>query len=537
MAPTTLTIGMATHRDFDGVYFTVNALRLYHAGVLPRCELVIVDNDPDGPQAEQLRGFCAHLEARRAGWPQPFAVQYIPFRTAIGTAAPRDHVFRVAQGDAVMVLDSHVNLWPGALAKLLDWYDTHPDSRDLVQGPLVYDDLATVSTHFADVWRDGMWGTWDTDPRGVDPDAEPFEIPAQGLGLFSCRKDAWLGFNPHFREFGGEEWYIHEKFRQAGRRCLCLPFLRWVHRFSAPSGGRAYQFTVMGKVRNYILGLQELGLSLDRLRKHYVNGLNEDPQDPVNRDAHLTEEQFAALVRDPVRHPVQLDSDSRESGSSETNGQRLSNGQATRLEDLYRRAAATPSDINEHCGTLRELASQCETVVEFGMRHGVSTVALLAGQPRHLISVDLHSDPIVDVLSAHAGTTSFEFRLGSSLAIDIPNCDLLFIDTRHTEAQLWGELSHHAGRVRRWIALHDTEVYGEFGEDGEPGLLPALARFLQDHNGWRPVYHSRRNHGFTVISCEPDASSPWLNSDPIPTCLVTIPAATASVPSDPLDRG
>jgi len=21
----------------------------------------------------------------------------------------------------------------------------------------------------------------------------------------------WLGFNPHFREFGGEEWYIHEK--------------------------------------------------------------------------------------------------------------------------------------------------------------------------------------------------------------------------------------------------------------------------------------------------------------------------------------
>src|SRR5919197_369876 len=111
--------------------------------------------------------------------------------------------------------------------RLYAFYRDNPDCEDLLQGPLVYDDLENISTHFDPVWRGQMWGIWATDPRGRDPDGEPFEIPMQGMGAFSCRKSAWLGFNPRFRGFGGEEGYIHEKFRQAGRRTLCLPWLRW----------------------------------------------------------------------------------------------------------------------------------------------------------------------------------------------------------------------------------------------------------------------------------------------------------------------
>jgi hypothetical protein len=73
-------------------------------------------------------------------------------------------------------------------------------------------------------------------PLGLNQDDPPFEIPAQGLGLFTCRKDAWLGFNPAFRGFGGEEGYIHTKYRQAGHRCLNLPFLGWMHRFGRVGG-------------------------------------------------------------------------------------------------------------------------------------------------------------------------------------------------------------------------------------------------------------------------------------------------------------
>ena len=67
-------------------------------------------------------------------------------------------------------------------------------------------------------------------------DGEPFEIPMQGLGVFACRKRAWPGFNAAFHGYGGEEGYLHEKFRRTGARCLCVPWLRWMHRFKHPAG-------------------------------------------------------------------------------------------------------------------------------------------------------------------------------------------------------------------------------------------------------------------------------------------------------------
>ena len=195
-----LTIGMATYKDFEGVYFTLQALRLYHD--LEDTELLVVDNFG-----------CDDTQRFVEGWAQG---RYIRATEAVGTAAPRDLVFREAHGEAVLCCDSHVLFVPGAIARLKAYYREHPDCPDLIQGPLLYDDLHTLSTHLDPVWREHFWGTWATDPRGEDPEGEPFEIPMQGLGMFSCRKAAWPGFNPHFRGFGGEEGYIHEKFRQAG---------------------------------------------------------------------------------------------------------------------------------------------------------------------------------------------------------------------------------------------------------------------------------------------------------------------------------
>ena len=93
-----------------------------------------------------------------------------------------------------------------------------------------------------------MWGIWATDPRGVDPEGEPFEIPMQGMGVFSCRKEAWLGFNPAFRGFGGEEGYIHEKFRQArsAAACACPGCAGGIA--SAGPSGVPYRLTVEDKL-------------------------------------------------------------------------------------------------------------------------------------------------------------------------------------------------------------------------------------------------------------------------------------------------
>ncbi len=53
--PRKLTIGMATYDDYDGVYFSVQALRLYHPEILEEAEILVVRNHPDGPCAQSLR--------------------------------------------------------------------------------------------------------------------------------------------------------------------------------------------------------------------------------------------------------------------------------------------------------------------------------------------------------------------------------------------------------------------------------------------------------------------------------------------------
>jgi Glycosyl transferase family 2 len=251
-----LTIGMPTYNDFNGVYFTIQALRLYHD--LRDTELLVVDNFG----CERTKQLVEEFAKGR----------YILATDQVGSAAAKNRVFREATGEAILCCDSHVLFVPGAIARLKAYYRENPACADLLQGPLVYDDFATVCTHFEPIWRGQMWGIWASDPRGQDPTGEPFEIPMQGMGVFSCRRSIWPEFNPLFRGFGGEEGYIHEKVRQAGGRCLCLPWLRWLHRFGRPAGV-SYPLSVEDKLRNYLIGHAELGLDLRPVFEHFSEHL------------------------------------------------------------------------------------------------------------------------------------------------------------------------------------------------------------------------------------------------------------------------
>jgi len=145
---------MAVYDDFDGVYFSVQALRMYHTKAMRECEIVVVDNHPDSPDGRMTAGYVASLGNL------PCPVRYVPYAEATGTSAPRDHIFRVANSEAVMCMDSHVFLDPQSLDRLLNYYFRNQHTRDLLSGPMLYDNLQGVSTHFADEWRSEMWGTW-----------------------------------------------------------------------------------------------------------------------------------------------------------------------------------------------------------------------------------------------------------------------------------------------------------------------------------------------------------------------------------------
>lgn len=255
-----LTIGMATYKDLDGVYFTLQSLHAHH----PRVEYLVIDNAPEScPRTRDV--------TRAVGG------RYLHRPDLHGTSAPRDALFRLAKTPWVMCLDSHVILEPDAVQALLDYIEANPDSRDLIQGPLIHDDGKGISTHWQPTSPPGLWGVWDTDKRCLE--SEPFDIPMQGLGLFAMRREAWPGFHPRFVGFGGEEGYIHEKVRQRGGRCLCLPALRWRHRFRHMEHGAPpppYPLRREDQIWNLLIGHRELGIdAVAQIRADFGNGISQ----------------------------------------------------------------------------------------------------------------------------------------------------------------------------------------------------------------------------------------------------------------------
>lgn len=248
---------MVVYDDWDGFYFSIQAIRMYHKEVLNDVEFVIINTNPSSPQGQEVAKFC------KAGWVKE-PLRHFCDDNERGTAT-RSKIFDYAQTPYVLVIDSHVMIEAGGIKKLIDYFDT-VDDGDLIQAPLLYDHLEDGPSYFKPEWRAGMYGTWAMDERSKG--GEPFEIVGNGLGLFACRKDAWLGFHPKHQSFGGEEILINEKFKQRGKKTVCLPYCAWNHRFSRPSG-IPYKATWESRVKNYFREFIELKKPTAEIIDHF----------------------------------------------------------------------------------------------------------------------------------------------------------------------------------------------------------------------------------------------------------------------------
>ena len=246
MSEKLLTIGMATYDDYDGVYFTVQALRLYQLqGIEKDVEIIVIDNNPDSKHGKEIKNFSKWAD-----------VKYIPY-TEKQSSFVKYEIFKHATGKYTLGMDCHVLFQPDAIKNLLDYYAKNPDTKNLIQGPLWYDDLKNnMSTHFDKVWRGNMYGVWANNQTSLEKN-QPFEIPMMGMGAYSCRTEAWPKINKNFIGFGGEEGYIHEKFRQSGGKCICLPNFKWIHRFGRPNGV-PFQNILEHRLLNYFIGWLEI---------------------------------------------------------------------------------------------------------------------------------------------------------------------------------------------------------------------------------------------------------------------------------------
>lgn len=161
-------------------------------------------------------------------------------------------------------------------------------------------------------------------------------------------------------------------------------------------------------------------------------------------------------------------------------------------------ACRTESDINHHLPTLKALADECETVIEFGVRTGVSTRALVASTAKKIDSYDIVLDNnVIDYFrKAQAVGRDCSYTQGNSLELEIPEVDMLFIDTDHEYEQLSAELARHHSKVKKYIAFHDTFTYGLHKQKG---LLSAIIEFMQLHPEWKFKHYTTENNGLTVI--------------------------------------
>ena len=254
-----LTIGSATYNDFEGVFFTYQSLRLNNLDILDQLDLVVIDNCPDSAEGKATKDFCSKANIR-----------YLEERDRRSTAV-RDRIFQEAEAPWAMSIDPHVLLEPNTILQLLAWMNIEKDCKDIIHGPMLYDYLGEElpSTHMDPVWRDNMFGIWGHDKRGKDPRAEPFEIPMHGLGLVLCRVEAWPGLHPLFLGFGGEEGFIHQKMEKQGGKTICLPFLRWVHRFQRPRGIN-YPLIIEERMKNYLIGWLSLDKDPQEVIDHFM---------------------------------------------------------------------------------------------------------------------------------------------------------------------------------------------------------------------------------------------------------------------------
>ena len=198
------------------------------------------------------------------------------------------------------------------------------------------------------------------------------------------------------------------------------------------------------------------------------------------------------------------------------------------ITENYEHCVNTPSSTSELLPYLRELSKECSTIVELGVGDIISTWAFLQGllengkSTKQLISVDIEKHENMEktlVIANQEGVQMF-FKQSDSVKVQIPERELLFIDTWHIYGHLKRELETHHGMTSKYIIMHDTVVdalYGESirgdadiekqaNESGYPieeikeGLSKAIAEFICDHiHEWKIHKVFYQSFGLTVL--------------------------------------
>ena len=209
------------------------------------------------------------------------------------------------------------------------------------------------------------------------------------------------------------------------------------------------------------------------------------------------------------------------------------------LQQRFERVKNERRDINEHLDTLLDYAKKCDVIVELGANEGISTTAFAYANSKEFYSYDyIGPNPMLQELIdiCEKEEVNLEFTLADSREIEIPECDLLFIDTLHIYDQLAEELKLHANKAKKYILIHDTETFKTKGVvEGTEGLWKAVEEFLEENPQWQIKRHYTNNNGLTVLEKRASskkyllATSAFSNCDLLYNCIKSWPERSDSI--------
>jgi len=177
-------------------------------------------------------------------------------------------------------------------------------------------------------------------------------------------------------------------------------------------------------------------------------------------------------------------------------------------ENFTREKNNRRSSMKEHMETLRDLATDCSHVTEFGVNRVGSTWAFVLGCKGKVVSYDIRKRDEVGLAEEICKEEGIDwtFIMASDLEVEIEPTDMLFIDTLHCGTHLTKELNLHEGKVKKYIVMHDTVTFGYHGQVSNRtakrfagnGLWEAVEEFMKK-GVWKIKKHYTNCHGLTIL--------------------------------------
>lgn len=309
-----LTIGIIVSDDYHSLYYSLYNLLLHQD--IQDTQLIVINNG-----LRNQHNTLVEQEVKQ----HPF-IKYIKLDEPSGNSLAKNTLFKEANGDFVLCLDARVMLCENVIKCVKDHINSHPDSKDLVSGPLVFKDCMNFSTHQTEVWSNGVLGVWtkawkhpsqditfiaksrDGTPEskcqfvelnsgielppiitsipyhqhrqalhgmkcgqpGLDMN-NLFQVPMINTSVFLCRKDIWPGLPEGFSAFDTDAYYLARKVGGAGGKCTCLGGLKFIYKQHSPNYTIEPMF--LNKMKDCILVHTELDLPMDEAKAHFIDKL------------------------------------------------------------------------------------------------------------------------------------------------------------------------------------------------------------------------------------------------------------------------